>query len=173
MTDLIKARQRLQQDLWSIHSIEDVIEMVELVPTVTGQLLEATHNTTGEVFSGTPAAFNAIFTATKPFATTAEFITYPDGHVELGGLGITPTILFASGRGSLGTARKLLTAGAIAGDVAVGGMKATDRIDEVIMNNAGAWVDLTAEFTPLADKMNNAAGTSSAGKQLMIRWTTF
>ena len=70
-------------------------------------------------------------------------------------------------------------AGAAAGDITIAGMTAADTILSVRVidftltegtPNTKAWSvgDLTSEFKPLAGKMNNAGGTSSANKLLQV-----
>lgn len=70
-------------------------------------------------------------------------------------------------------------AGAVAGNVAVAGIKKGDRIiavnaiglTEGAPNTFSGLADLTAEFTVTADGIiNNAAGTSSAAKLLFVMW---
>ena len=63
-------------------------------------------------------------------------------------------------------------AGAVAGNVTVTGIKTTDKILSVQATD-GTLQDITAEFTITAlNTINNAAGTSTAGKVLFVRWVT-
>lgn len=67
-----------------------------------------------------------------------------------------------------------VVAGAVAGDVAVAGIKVTDKLKAVIFY-AGAGVDvtdvsnLTSEFTITAkDTINNTGGTDTSGGKLEV-----
>jgi hypothetical protein len=72
----------------------------------------------------------------------------------------------------VGLPRHALVSGGTAGNITVSAIKLGDRLDEVIENSTGTWVDLTNEFSITADStINNGGGTNTTGKQLMVRWT--
>lgn len=65
--------------------------------------------------------------------------------------------------------RQVIVAGAIAGDVTVGEVKKGDELVSVL--NLTDLTDLTAEFTiPVSGKINNAGGTSTAAKKVLVTW---